>query len=138
MFVVFFFFKQKTAYEMRISDWSSEVCSSDLILISFIDHTLRNIYLFDSKVSLLAWDGGRDMSIDTMELDTAGKVAAIPIDEIDVARPSLFQQDTIGLYFDRLRKEEPVHYCRESYVGPYWSIPKFDDILAVDTNHKAF
>src|SRR3546814_9321958 len=31
-FVVFCFFKQKTAYEMRISDWSSDVCSSDLIL----------------------------------------------------------------------------------------------------------
>src|SRR3546814_16605535 len=31
-FVVFFFFKQKTAYEMRISDWSSDVCSSDLRL----------------------------------------------------------------------------------------------------------
>src|SRR3546814_10107659 len=30
--VYFFFFKQKTAYEMRISDWSSDVCSSDLIL----------------------------------------------------------------------------------------------------------
>src|SRR3546814_19325538 len=30
-FVVFFFFKQKTAYEMRISDWSSDVCSSDLL-----------------------------------------------------------------------------------------------------------
>src|SRR3546814_2843519 len=30
LFVVFFFFKQKTAYEMRISDWSSDVCSSDL------------------------------------------------------------------------------------------------------------
>src|SRR3546814_4205695 len=29
-----FFFKQKTAYEMRISDWSSDVCSSDLIAIS--------------------------------------------------------------------------------------------------------
>src|SRR3546814_2098401 len=28
---VFFFFKQKTAYEMRISDWSSDVCSSDLL-----------------------------------------------------------------------------------------------------------
>src|SRR3546814_7815472 len=28
---MFFFFKQKTAYEMRISDWSSDVCSSDLI-----------------------------------------------------------------------------------------------------------
>src|SRR3546814_4784335 len=30
MICVFFFFKQKTAYEMRISDWSSDVCSSDL------------------------------------------------------------------------------------------------------------
>src|SRR3546814_4697054 len=30
MLVLFFFFKQKTAYEMRISDWSSDVCSSDL------------------------------------------------------------------------------------------------------------
>src|SRR3546814_2119806 len=32
VFAVFFFFKQKTAYEMRISDWSSDVCSSDLFL----------------------------------------------------------------------------------------------------------
>src|SRR3546814_2528655 len=31
--LVFFFFKQKTAYEMRISDWSSDVCSSDLGLV---------------------------------------------------------------------------------------------------------
>src|SRR3546814_9991537 len=33
MFFVFIFFKQKTAYEMRISDWSSDVCSSDLALM---------------------------------------------------------------------------------------------------------
>src|SRR3546814_13866136 len=31
MFMMFFFFKQKTAYDMRISDWSSDVCSSDLL-----------------------------------------------------------------------------------------------------------
>src|SRR3546814_4770697 len=31
VFGLFFFFKQKTAYEMRISDWSSDVCSSDLL-----------------------------------------------------------------------------------------------------------
>src|SRR3546814_1448343 len=31
-YLLFFFFKQKTAYEMRISDWSSDVCSSDLIV----------------------------------------------------------------------------------------------------------
>src|SRR3546814_3606919 len=34
--LVFFFFKQKTAYEMRISDWSSDVCSSDLLTL-FLD-----------------------------------------------------------------------------------------------------
>src|SRR3546814_3804808 len=32
--LVFFFFKQKTAYEMRISDWSSDVCSSDLVTLN--------------------------------------------------------------------------------------------------------
>src|SRR3546814_2861791 len=32
LFVLLFFFKQKTAYEMRISDWSSDVCSSDLLV----------------------------------------------------------------------------------------------------------
>src|SRR3546814_8523459 len=32
----FFFCKQKTAYEMRISDWSSDVCSSDLVTVSFV------------------------------------------------------------------------------------------------------
>src|SRR3546814_2637684 len=31
MYIVVFFFKQKTAYDMRISDWSSDVCSSDLL-----------------------------------------------------------------------------------------------------------
>src|SRR3546814_8819749 len=37
MSLLFFFFKQKTAYEMRISDWSSDVCSSDLIAALFDD-----------------------------------------------------------------------------------------------------
>src|SRR3546814_5065078 len=40
MIVCFFFFKQKTAYEMRISDWSSDVCSSDLIGRLRIDNRL--------------------------------------------------------------------------------------------------
>src|SRR3546814_10054812 len=35
-YVLFFFFKQKTAYEMRISDWSSDVCSSDLRGLCFL------------------------------------------------------------------------------------------------------
>src|SRR3546814_2888457 len=38
----FFFFKQKTAYEMRISDWSSDVCSSDLIVLPATTTLERN------------------------------------------------------------------------------------------------
>src|SRR3546814_1038650 len=41
-FIFFFFFKQKTAYEMRISDWSSDVCSSDLDLQAS-DHTAAEL-----------------------------------------------------------------------------------------------
>src|SRR3546814_1014294 len=36
LYFIIFFFKQKTAYEMRISDWSSDVCSSDLSVIQAI------------------------------------------------------------------------------------------------------
>src|SRR3546814_3768832 len=36
-FICFFFFKQKTAYDMRISDWSSDVCSSDLLVVRPVD-----------------------------------------------------------------------------------------------------
>src|SRR3546814_16166427 len=44
---LFFFFKQKTAYELRISDWSSDVCSSDLFL------NLDDLLLFPGLVLLL-------------------------------------------------------------------------------------
>src|SRR3546814_2901849 len=44
MLFVIFFFKQKTAYEMRISDWSSDVCSSDL-LANKHDRTFRTMLL---------------------------------------------------------------------------------------------
>src|SRR3546814_9664150 len=40
---LFFFFKQKTAYEMRISDWSSDVCSSDLWVCVIVRHVPQHI-----------------------------------------------------------------------------------------------
>ena len=41
-------------------------------------------------------------------------------------------------YFDRLRDEAPVHYTPESDYGPYWSITRYNDIMAIDTNHQVF
>src|SRR3546814_5666089 len=40
----FFFFKQKTAYEMRISDWSSDVCSSDLKIMGWLTSIAKTEY----------------------------------------------------------------------------------------------
>src|SRR3546814_3548612 len=45
IFLLFFFFKQKTAYEMRISDWSSDVCSSDLKIAAVDQHGTTEILL---------------------------------------------------------------------------------------------
>lgn len=63
---------------------------------------------------------------------------SIPLDKIDVSVPELYVRDALHPYFARLREEAPVHYCAESAYGPYWSITKFNDIVAVDTNHKVF
>ncbi len=65
-------------------------------------------------------------------------VHAIPLNRIDVSDPALFQLDTIGAYFKRLRREDPVHYCSESTHGPYWSVTKFNDIMRVEVDHQTF
>ena len=62
----------------------------------------------------------------------------LPLDELDVSNWYLFQQDAIWPYFERLRREDPVHYHAESRYGPYWSVTGFKDIKEVDTNNKAF
>src|SRR3546814_9753285 len=48
-FCIFFFFKQKTAYEMRISDWSSDVCSSDLFGFAIIEDDYDHEFHFQSQ-----------------------------------------------------------------------------------------
>src|SRR3546814_7571541 len=75
-----FFFKQKTAYEMRISDWSSDVCSSDLnrnVLESFRTYTVKTK---DGKVftGLLKRDEGKLLVF----ADVSGKEFSIPKDQI--------------------------------------------------------
>src|SRR3546814_16529892 len=49
---VFFFFKQKTAYEMRISDWSSDVCSSDLLAATGQSRLLERNPKLDTSIRL--------------------------------------------------------------------------------------
>src|SRR3546814_8344042 len=66
----FFFFKQKTAYEMRISDWSSDVCSSDLQ-----QHAVERARALDQAFAAGRRDHQFDQLVDDGVLD-AGVVAA--------------------------------------------------------------
>src|ERR1700712_3067933 len=63
---------------------------------------------------------------------------SIPLQDFDVGNPALFRDYTFWPYFERLRKEEPVHYCENSMFGPYWSLTKYNDIMDVETNHTTF
>ena len=63
---------------------------------------------------------------------------SVAIEDFDLSDPHLFQQDAHWGYFERLRREHPVHYCRASRFGPYWSVTKFKDILYVDRHHEIF
>jgi cytochrome P450 len=64
--------------------------------------------------------------------------ATMPLDAIDPANPDYFVEDTVGHYFARLRRDDPVHHSVSPIFGPYWSVTRYQDIMAVDTNHAAF
>ena len=63
---------------------------------------------------------------------------SIPLAEVDPCNVDYFEADTVGHYFERLREQDPVHQVVHPLHGPYWSITRYQDIMAVDTNHKAF
>jgi cytochrome P450 len=70
--------------------------------------------------------------------DAKREAYSMPLADIDVSRPELFRSNTMWPYFERLRREAPVHHCAFSRVGPYWSVTKYKDIMHVETNHAIF
>jgi cytochrome P450 len=66
------------------------------------------------------------------------EAATIALDAIDVSQPALYQNDTWGPYFARLRRDDPVHFTRDGMYGSFWSVTRYRDIMAVDTNHQVF
>jgi cytochrome P450 len=63
---------------------------------------------------------------------------SLPLDKIDVSQPRLYQDDIWQPYFERLRREDPVHWCEEGMYGSYWSVTRYHDIMQVDTNQKVY
>jgi cytochrome P450 len=78
-------------------------------------------------------DGNLDLAA-----DHRARAQAMDLATFSPAQPDLFQNDVMWPYFERLRKESPVHFTPDSDHGPYWSVTKYNDIMAVDTNHQVF
>lgn len=63
---------------------------------------------------------------------------SMPIEQIDPSEPDHFLHDTALHYFERLRRDDPVHWVESPLYGGFWSVTKYQDIMAVDTNHKVY
>ena len=63
---------------------------------------------------------------------------SIPLEELNPAQPELFQADQQYKFFERLRKEAPIHKTEVSQFGPYWSVTRYEDIMHVDKSHQIF
>jgi cytochrome P450 len=73
-----------------------------------------------------------------VSVDPREDAYAIPLDRIDVSQPRLYQEDIWYPYFERLRREDPVHWCENGVYGSYWSVTKYKDIMQVDTSQKIY
>ena len=63
----------------------------------------------------------------------------IPLDQLDLMNPQLFHNDYHVKVFERLRQESPVHLQKDhAEVGSFWNVTRYEDIMAVDTNHDSF
>ena len=71
-------------------------------------------------------------------LDHIARAQTMPLDQINVSDPKLYQQDVWQPYFRRLRRDAPVHYCKDSPVGPFWSVTKYKDIVETEVNHDTY
>ena len=78
-----------------------------------------------------------DGSLDFKET-AAVQAWSLPIEAVNPAQAHLFAADAVWPIFERLRKEDPVHFYQSETYGPYWSVTRWDDIMAVDSNHQVF
>lgn len=63
---------------------------------------------------------------------------SVPLDELDLFLPDLFHDDYHVKVFERLRAEDPVFHQEVEELGSTWNVTRYEDIMAVDTDHETF
>ena len=70
--------------------------------------------------------------------DLVPPASEIDLAEIDLVDVEIWRQNKMWDRFERLRKEDPLHWTPDSFLGPYWSVTRYKDIMAINVDHKRF
>lgn len=73
-----------------------------------------------------------------IDIDLKTRATTVPLEDLDPSDPRIYYEDVWQPYFERLRREAPVHRVKDSPYGPYWAVSKYKDIVQVEVNHKVF
>lgn len=95
---------------------------------------IRGAHLYDKTRRWVTGTNGKKIFTET----PIPPVEDVDIADIDLSNPFLYRQGRWKSYFERVRNEAPVHYQARSPFGPFWSVTRHADIIAVDKNHEAF
>ncbi|MFI4975653.1 MAG: cytochrome P450 [Caulobacterales bacterium] len=74
----------------------------------------------------------------TLKEEARARAYATPLEDFQVADIEHFTSDTLWPWFERLRAEDPVHYTAAGEFGAYWSVTRYADIVAVESDHVTF
>lgn len=95
---------------------------------------IRGAHLYDKTRRMLTRTGGTRIFTE----EQIPPVRDVALADIDLSNPFLYRQGRWAEYAERLRNDAPVHFRPESPFGPFWSVTRHADIIAVDKNHELF
>ncbi|MGZ9841436.1 cytochrome P450, partial [Tsukamurella ocularis] len=99
-----------------------------------IDLQIRGAHVYDKARRIVTRTDGKKIFTET----PIPPVEEVELTDIDLSNPFLYRQGRWRSYFERVRNEAPVHFQPRSPFGPFWSVTRHADIIAVDKNHDAF
>ena len=73
-----------------------------------------------------------------VDIDLRTLANTVAMEDFDPSDPRIYYEDAWQPWFERHRREAPIHRVKDSPYGPYWSVAKYKDIIQVEVNHKTF
>ncbi|WP_036490543.1 cytochrome P450 [Nocardioides sp. CF8] len=95
---------------------------------------IRGAHLYDKARRWVTRTNGKKLFVEA----PIPPVEEVDLKDIDLSNPFLYRQGRWESYYARLRNEAPVHFQPHSPFGPFWSVTRHADIIAVDKNHDVF